>query len=211
EDVVAQVRGLGASTPLLQEGLEELSELLRAAAHRVPGVVVADLSIARGLDYYTGSVYETTLMGHEDLGSICSGGRYDSLATSGSVTYPGVGLSIGVSRLVARLLDADVLRANRSVPTAVLVAVTTEAQRSRSEDVASALRRRDIPSDVAPTAAKFGKQIRHADRLGIPFVWFIGEQGEHEVKDIRSGQQTGADPHRWVPPQEDWHQRVVST
>lgn len=200
--VAERVRALGVSTPLLEEGLSELVALVEAAEERVPGTVVADLSIARGLDYYTGSVYETTLVGHEDLGSICSGGRYDSLASDGSRTYPGVGLSIGVSRLVARILGAGLATASRAVPTAVLVAVGSEEERRRSEDVAAALRARGIPTDVAPTAAKFGKQIRHADRLGIPFVWFPGTEG-HEVKDIRSGDQAPADPASWTPPAED--------
>ncbi|WP_312679427.1 ATP phosphoribosyltransferase regulatory subunit, partial [Escherichia coli] len=87
------------------EGLRELTELLDTANKRMPGVVVADLKIARGLDYYTGSVYESEIEGHEDLGSICSGGRYDSLAKDGKRTYPGVGLSIGVSRLVSRMIS----------------------------------------------------------------------------------------------------------
>lgn len=200
--VAERVRALGVSTPLLEEGLSELVALVEAAEERVPGTVVADLSIARGLDYYTGSVYETTLVGHEDLGSICSGGRYDSLASDGSRTYPGVGLSIGVSRLVARILGAGLATASRAVPTAVLVAVGSEEERRRSEDVAAALRARGIPTDVAPTAAKFGKQIRHADRLGIPFVWFPGAEDD-AVKDIRSGDQAPADPASWTPPAED--------
>ncbi len=200
--VAERVRALGVSTPLLEEGLVELVALVEAASRRVPGTVVADLSIARGLDYYTGSVYETTLIGHEDLGSICSGGRYDSLASDGTRTYPGVGLSIGVSRLVARILSGGLATASRSVPSAVLVAVGSEDERALSDDVAATLRSRGIPTDVAPTAAKFGKQIRHADRLGIPYVWFPGPDG-HEVKDIRSGEQVPAAPDTWSPPAED--------
>ena len=200
--VADRVRALGVTNDLLEEGLGELVALVEAASRRVPDTVVADLSIARGLDYYTGSVYETTLVGHEDLGSICSGGRYDSLASDGTRTYPGVGLSIGVSRLVARILGAGLATASRAVPTAVLVAVANEEERGLSNDVAAALRARGIPTDVAPTAAKFGRQIRHADRLGIPYVWFPGTDG-HEVKDIRSGEQVPADPATWTPPQED--------
>jgi len=161
------------------------------------------------------------LVGHEDLGSICSGGRYDALASDGSTTYPGVGLSIGVSRLVSRLLSADLVRATRGVPSAVVVAVTSEETRRDSEAVATALRARGIPVEVAPSAAKFGKQIRYADRRGVPFVWFPAtparttETGEvvpaagHSVKDIRSGEQVPADPETWVPPAEDRFPRVV--
>jgi len=220
--VVDRVRALAASydavTELLETGLGELSALVEAAARRAPGVVVADLKIARGLDYYTGSVYETVLVGHEQLGSICSGGRYDTLASDGKNTYPGVGLSIGVSRLVSRLLSAGLVAATRGVPTAVLVAVTDEAHRDRSDAVAAALRARGIPADVAPTAAKFGKQIKVADRRGIPFVWFPAQPGEDgatpealagEVKDIRSGEQAEADAATWEPPAADLFPRVV--
>ena len=218
EDVVDRVRELavevGAAHELLDEGLGELGQLVRAAQDRAPGVVVADLKIARGLDYYTGSVYETVLVGHEQLGSICSGGRYDTLASDGSTSYPGVGLSIGVSRLVSRLLGAGRVRATRAVPSAVLVAVSSEEERYRSDAVATALRARGIPVEVAPSAARFGKQIRHADRRGIPFVWFPGpaEAGgtADEVKDIRSGAQEPADAATWAPPPEDLFPRVVA-
>ncbi|MGO1560482.1 Histidyl-tRNA synthetase [Actinomycetales bacterium JB111] len=210
DDVRAAVEGLGVSGELLTQGLDALCAVLETAERRMPGAVIGDLSIARGLDYYTGTVYETTLEGHEDLGSICSGGRYDALASAGNRTFPGVGLSIGVSRLVARILGADLATASRSVPTAVLVAVTDEAHRSRSDDVAAALRARGIPVEVAPSAAKFGKQIRHADRRGIPFVWFVGEDG-HAVKDIRSGDQIAADPADWTPPAADLWPTVSGT
>ncbi|WP_278234523.1 histidine--tRNA ligase [Isoptericola sp. AK164] len=209
--VVDDVRKLAArydaGTDLLETGLAELGALIEAAGARAPGVVVADLKIARGLDYYTGSVYETVLVGHEQLGSICSGGRYDTLASDGKNTYPGVGLSVGVSRLVSRVLSAGLMTATRGVPTAVLVAVTDEDSRAASDAVAAALRSRGVPTDVAPTAAKFGKQIKVADRRGIPFVWFPGE--EHQVKDIRTGEQSAADPATWSPSAEDLHPRVV--
>ena len=213
--VVDRVRELAAThavtSELMEQGLAELGQLIEAAAVRAPGVVVADLKIARGLDYYTGSVYETVLVGHEQLGSICSGGRYDTLASDGKQTYPGVGLSIGVSRLVSRLLTAGLVRATRGVPAAVLVAVTDEETRPASDAVAAALRSRGVPVEVAPTAAKFGKQIKHADRRGIPFVWFpAAEDGAaDQVKDIRSGEQVDADAATWAPPAEDLWPRVV--
>lgn len=217
--VVDRVRELAAEhgvvSELLDEGLGELGALVTAAATRAPGVVVADLKIARGLDYYTGSVYETVLVGHEQLGSICSGGRYDTLASDGATTYPGVGLSIGVSRLLSRLLSAGLVAPTRSVPTAVVVAVNHEEERAASDAIASALRARGIPCEVAPTAAKYGKQIKYADRRGVPFVWFpatpehtradgvvVEAQGD-QVKDIRSGEQTAADPATWTPPAAD--------
>ncbi|MCL3862325.1 histidine--tRNA ligase [Actinotalea sp. K2] len=223
--VVDRVRDLATrhsvSSELLDQGLDELGALVGAAAVRAPGVVVADLRIARGLDYYTGSVYETFLVGHEQLGSICSGGRYDTLASDGATTYPGVGLSIGVTRLVSRLLGQGLVTASRSVPTAVLVAVVSEDSRFQSDAVAAALRSRGIPVEVSPAAAKFGKQIRHADRRGVPFVWFPGAPAHSDaegayvaasrdqVKDIRSGDQVDADPLTWEPPAGDWWPTVV--
>ena len=185
---------------LLLAGLDELESLLRVAARRRPGAIVADLKIARGLDYYTGTVYESFMAGHEDLGSVCSGGRYDSLASNGKRTFPGVGISIGLSRLLSRVMGAGLIEVTRAVPTAVLVAVTDEEHRAVSDAVADALRERGIAADVAPTAAKFGKQIRFADKRGIPFVWFPGMGGAADsVKDIRSGEQVDADADTWMP------------
>ena len=140
-----------------------------------------------------------------------SGGRYDRLAADNRHTYPGVGLSIGLSRLVSRLVSAGMAAPSRSVPTCVLVSVADEEHRERSDAAARALRARGIPCEVAPTAAKFGKQIRYADRRGIPFIWFPGAEGaEGEVKDIRSGEQTAADPAVWMPPAEDLRPRVLA-
>ena len=206
-----QIDALGVSGELLDEGVSELCALLESAARRMPGAILADLKIARGLDYYTGSVYESVVEGHEDLGSICSGGRYDSLAKDGKRTYPGVGLSIGVSRLVSRMISAPMVKATRKVPSVVLVAVNDEADRARSEDIAAALRSRGIAADIAPTAAKFGKQIKFADKRGIPFVWFPGADAQGDtVKDIRSGLQVDADSSTWMPPQKDLRPRVLA-
>lgn len=200
---VDQVRALGVTDPLLQEGLAELEQVIAEATRRAPGRVLADLSIARGLDYYTGTVYETVLLGHEGLGSICSGGRYDSLASKGNKKYPGVGLSIGVTRMVARILSQQLATASRPVPTAVLVTLVDEESWSAAQDVANQLRQRGIAAEVAAAASKFGKQIKYADRRGIPFVWFTNNDGTHAVKDIRSGEQVEADPELWTPPAAD--------
>src|SRR5690606_23736317 len=124
-----RVRALGVSDPLLDEGLAELVAVVEAAAEHTPGVVVADLSIARGLDYYTGTVYETEMAGYKHLGSVCSGGRYDNLATAGDDRYPGVGISIGVTRILGALFGREALAVSRPVPTCVLVAVPDEASR----------------------------------------------------------------------------------
>ena len=171
------VRRLGVEHPQLDEGIALLTDLVTTAARHVPGRLVADLKIARGLDYYTGTVYETELVGFASMGSISSGGRYDALASDGRTTYPGVGLSIGVTRLLAPLIGAGRLTASRPVPTVVLVAVDAEETRPEAIAVAELLRGRGIACEVAPAADKFGKQIRYADRRGIPFVWFGSPDG----------------------------------
>ncbi|MCW2846283.1 MAG: histidyl-tRNA synthase [Marmoricola sp.] len=208
---VEQVRALGVHHELLDEGLTELAAVIEGCAPLVTDRVriVADLKIARGLDYYTGTVFETRLDGYESLGSICSGGRYDALATDGRTTYPGVGISLGVSRVLVPLLGKGVVEADRSVPSAVLVAVVDEESRAASDALAGQLRANGVPCEVAPAAQKFGRQIRHAERRGIPYVLFPGVADQApEVKDIRSGDQTAVDPATWTPPVEDLHPRV---
>lgn len=198
--VADRVLALGARSELLETGLHELVYVLEGAAELSPGSIIADLKIARGLDYYTGTVYESMLEGHEDLGAICSGGRYDSLASTGKKTYPGVGLSIGVSRILSRMISSEALTVTRQSPTTVLVAVMSEDKRREAEAVARRLRSRGIATDVSPGSQKLGKQIRYADRRTIPYVWFPDSQ---EVKDIRSGEQVPADPATWEPAAED--------
>ncbi|KYH44705.1 histidine--tRNA ligase [Branchiibius sp. NY16-3462-2] len=207
-----EVRALGVSHPLLDEGLEQLTAIMAVAGELAPGVLRADLKIARGLDYYTGTVYETLLLRQPEYGSICSGGRYDALASDGKRTYPGVGISIGVSRLLGLLIGEEGLTASRETPVAVLVAVNDEEQRTDSMRIAAALRARGINTLVAPKAARFGKQIQFADRRGIPFVWFpgAGEAGQDQVKDIRSGEQRDADALSWAPAPEDLHPTLNS-
>jgi histidyl-tRNA synthetase len=207
--VADAVRALGVQDPLLDEGLTELVQVLDSAAAHAPGLLVADLKIARGLDYYTGTVYETQLAGYERFGSICSGGRYDNLASTGTERYPGVGISIGVTRLLGLLFGRGALTVSRQVPTCVLVALPAEEDRPACDRIAAALRRHGIATEVSPSAAKYGKQIRYAERRGIPFVWFPGADGApEEVKDIRTGAQEQADAATWQPPADDLHPRV---
>lgn len=205
-----RIMELGYQNELLDEGLEELVRLVEGANELMPGSLIADLKIARGLDYYTGLVYESTLLGHEDLGSVCSGGRYDSLVNDGKRSYPGVGLSIGVSRILARVIGSDMVTPSRKVPTAVLIAVNSEAERRHAEKTACMLRSRGISTEVSPSSAKFGKQIKYADKRGIPFVWFTTDEGE-QVKDIRSGEQMCADPSSWCPPHDDMRPVLIAS
>jgi histidyl-tRNA synthetase len=210
---VERVRALGVSNELLEEGLEELAAVVTGAASIVSDrfVVEADLRVARGLDYYTGTVFETVMEGFEGLGSICSGGRYDALASDGRTTYPGVGISFGVSRTLVPLMQRGLLTSDRKVPSVVLVALADEESRPASDAIARRLRSRGIPTEVAAAPQKFGKQIRYGERRGIPFVWFPGSDGgPDQVKDIRSGEQVDADPDTWNPPAEDLVPAIVT-
>jgi histidyl-tRNA synthetase len=210
---VEQVRALGVEHELLDQGIEELAAVIDGCASIAGVTVEADLRIARGLDYYTGTVFETRMAGYESLGSVCSGGRYDSLASDGRTTYPGVGISFGVTRVVVPLLQRGVLSGSRPVPSVVLIALPNAEARTECEAVAQALRQRGIAAEVAESAQKYGRQIRYAERRGIPFVWFprvAGTAEEDTVKDIRSGEQVAADPASWRPPESDLRPQVVT-
>ncbi len=210
---VDRVRDLGVKDDLLETGLEELTAIIESCRGLSTDrfTMMADLRIARGLDYYTGTVFEAVMEGFESLGSVCSGGRYDALAVDGATTYPGVGLCFGVSRALVPLFGRGLLTSTRSVPSVVLVALATEESRADSDAVADALRHRGIPTEVAATALRYGKQIRYAQRRGIPFVWFPGDESSADsVKDIRSGEQVDADATAWSPPVEDLHAQVVT-
>lgn len=213
---VEAVRALGVESELLEEGLTELAAVVAGCASVTSDTVrvVADLKIARGLDYYTGTVFETRLTGFESLGSICSGGRYDALASDGRFTYPGVGISLGLSRLLVPLVQKGHLTGSRTVPSAVLVALTNEEARPAADAVAQQLRASGVPTEVAAKADKFGKQIKYAEKRGIPFVLFerTDEAGvaTYEAKDIRSGEQVTVDPATWTPPQIDLRPQVIA-
>lgn len=211
ESFAEKVAALGVRDAELDAGVGLLAEVVRTARRYAPGRLVADLKVARGLDYYTGTVYETELVGYESWGAVSSGGRYESLASDGTTNYPGVGLSVGVTRLLAPIFGRGLLRASRPVPTVVLVAVDAEETRAASIDAAERLRRRGIACEVAPRAEKYGKQIRYADRRAIPYVWFPGSGVQGQVKDIRTGEQLPADADRWAPPERDLRPEVESS
>jgi histidyl-tRNA synthetase len=214
--LVERVQALGVGDELLSRGLAELASVLDGCADAVGASagrvnVEANLRIARGLDYYTGTVVEIFMEGYERLKSVGGGGRYDALADDGRTTYPGVGISFGVSRTLVPLLAEGVLSGSRAVPSVVLVALADEESRPVSERVADALRARDIACEVAPSPQRYGRQIRYAERRGIPFVWFPGGDGEaDQVKDIRSGDQVSADAGDWRPPEQDMMPAIVA-
>ncbi len=209
---VAAVRALGVTHELLDEGLDELAFVMGELADLPAGSVVADLSIARGLDYYTGTVYEAVMPSRPELGTVCAGGRYDNLVGgSGNVRLPGVGISIGVTRMLAPILAKKQLAASRSVPTCVLVTLPADEARGVARDVTRSLRARGVPTETYHAPAKFGKQLKYAQKRGIPFVWFVPTDAAapHEVKDLRSGEQIVADPAVWSPPDADLRPSIV--
>jgi histidyl-tRNA synthetase len=181
--------------PAFVEGLSELREVLdTVAAFGVPESAFAlNLSIARGLDYYTGTVYETTLNAHPDIGSICSGGRYDNLAANYTKsTLPGVGISIGLTRLFWQLREAGLVKtADSSVQ--VLVTQMDVAQMPACLAIAKELRDAGIATEIALEGGKLGKQLKYANRAGIRFAVVMGEdelaRDAVAVKDLRRGDQ----------------------
>ncbi len=186
------------------EGFEELSFVMDHLTHLPEGAVVADLGIVRGLDYYTGTVYETVFKDNPTYGSICSGGRYDDLAGNYiNKSLPGVGISIGFSRLFDYLREAGRLPLDgRISPADVLVILPSEEQRATANQTAQALRARGINVEVFHSPSKVKRQMAYAEKKGIPYVWFppFDADGAHEIKDMKTGEQNSADPASWEIP-----------
>ena len=170
------------------------------AAFGVPEANFAvDLTIARGLDYYTGTVYETTLLDHPEIGSVCSGGRYDDLA--GYYTekqLPGVGISIGLTRLFYVLDEQGLLNPELpSAPADALVLPMT-ADPAAAIALAEQLREAGVRVQLYGEQKKFKQKMSYADKLGVPYAVLLGEdeiaQGKCSVKDMRTGQQLVLSP-----------------
>lgn len=185
---------------MFYEGIEELCTVMQSLAHLPEDLVVADLMIVRGLDYYTGTVYETRFIDDPTYGSICSGGRYDDLAGNYiSKHLPGVGISIGFTRLFAKLREAGKFKTGRKTPTDILVALPAEDKRALAAETARTLRQNGFNVEMYHTDQKIKKQMAYAEKKGIPFVWFPPfEDGQsHEVKNMATGEQTPAKPEDW--------------
>ena len=195
--VLAALEGYQSRSAVFDEGLEELRTVVKyLSAFGVPEENFAvDLTIARGLDYYTGTVYETTLLDHPEIGSVCSGGRYDNLAEYYTEKQlPGVGISIGLTRLFYVLGEQGLL--NPDLPTApadVLILPMTE-DLSAAIALATQLRENGIRTQLHCEEKKFKQKISYADKLGIPYVIFLGEDeiagGVVACKDMATGEQT---------------------
>ena len=195
DDALTKLDALGSGTPLFEEGRAELRAiLLQLKALGVDESRYAiNLSIARGLDYYTGIVYETTLDAYPQIGSICSGGRYDNLASHYSKSkLPGVGISIGLTRLFYQLREAGLVgTADSSVD--VLVALLDDAGLDAALAMSQRLRAAGLNVETQLEPRKLAKQMQYADKAGIRFVAMRGEdeaaRGVVAVKDLRRGQQ----------------------
>jgi histidyl-tRNA synthetase len=195
DDALAKLEALGGGNATLEQGVAELREVLSLV--KALGVPEADyainFSIARGLDYYTGTVYETTLDAHPQIGSICSGGRYDNLASHYTKSHlPGVGISIGVTRLFWQLREAGLIgTAESSVE--CLVALMDDAGLADALALGNRLRTGGINAEVQLEPKKLAKQFQYADRAGIRFVLLRGEdelaKGTVAVKDLRRNEQ----------------------
>ena len=195
--VLAALGGYTGRSDLFDQGLSELNTVVKYLADfGVPEENFAvDLTIARGLDYYTGTVYETTLLDHPEIGSVCSGGRYDNLAEYYTDRQlPGVGISIGLTRLFYVLGEQKML--NPELPTApadVLVIPMTE-DLAPAISLSTKLRAAGIRTQLYTEQKKFKAKMSYADRLGVPYVIFLGDDeiaaGVVACKDMVSGEQT---------------------
>ena len=201
EQVLAALEGYRGRNPLFDEGLSELTTVTKyLSGFGVPQDNFAvDLTIARGLDYYTGTVYETTLLDHPEIGSVCSGGRYDNLAEYYTDRQmPGVGISIGLTRLFYVLGEQGML--NAEVPTAPADALILPMTDDLSAAVALAtqLRANGLRTQLYTEAKKFKAKMNYADKLGVPFVLILGEDeiasGVVTCKNMKTGEQSKLSP-----------------
>ena len=195
-EVIDALEGYAGRNELFDLGLAELKAVCsNLSAFGVPEANFAvDLTIARGLDYYTGTVYETTLLDHPEIGSVCSGGRYDNLAGYYiDKALPGVGISIGLTRLFYVLDEQKLL--NPALPTApcdaLVLPMTADAAPSIA--VAEALRSSGLKVQLYGEQKKFKQKMAYADKIGVPFAILMGEDeinaGKCAVKNMRSGEQ----------------------
>ena len=200
EEILSALEARRGRDETFDQGLEELKTVVRHLGDfGVPAENFAvDLTIARGLDYYTGTVYETVLLDHPEIGSVCSGGRYDNLAEYYTEKQlPGVGISIGLTRLFYVLGEQGMLNQElNTAPADVLILPMTE-DLSPAIALATQLRENGVRAQLHCEAKKFKQKISYADKLGIPYVIFLGEdeikEGVVACKDMATGEQTKLD------------------
>lgn len=195
DEVLAQLKALDIQNDTFKDGVDKLETLITALrTMSVPEKrFKIDLRIARGLDYYTGTVYETVLDEHPEVGSVCSGGRYDNLADLYTKTeLPGVGISIGLSRLFYKLREIGVIKSETQSPAKVIVMPFTADQHTAAIRVASQLREAGIANTLYTEPDKIAKKMRYADKLGFAYAVQIGQREvdaeQVTVKDMRTGE-----------------------
>ena len=200
QQVLEALEGYRGRSELFDTGLDELGTVVKyLSAFGVPEENFAvDLTIARGLDYYTGTVYETFMTEHPEIGSICSGGRYDNLAEYYTdKLLPGVGISIGLTRLFYVLNEQNMLSQEKNTaPADVLVLPMTE-DLSPAIALATGLRNKGVRVQLYTEQKKFKAKMNYADKVGVPYVVFLGEdevkEGVVACKDMKTGEQTKLD------------------
>ena len=201
DELKSAINDLGIENELLIEGRDELVFVLTHLQDLPEHAIIADLSIVRGLDYYTGTVYETRLLDiPEFTSSVCSGGRYDDLA-GGYINkhLPGVGISIGLTRLFGVLLENGYIKNKKMSPAQILMFLPSEETRIEASRTAKILRDRGFKVEMYHAPQKFKKQISYAQKKGIDYIWFppFDENGKHEIKNLNTGEQIEADPNNW--------------
>ena len=199
-EVLSALEQYRGRNEVFDQGLDELSSVTKLlGAFGVPEENFAvDLTIARGLDYYTGTVYETTLLDHTEIGSVCSGGRYDNLAEYYTDRpLPGVGISIGLTRLFYVLNEQGMLNENRVMAPADVMIVPMTDDLEAAVRLATELRAQNIRVQLYAEQKKFKAKMNYADKTGVPYVVFLGEdEVKNNViacKDMTSGEQTTLD------------------
>ena len=196
QEVLTALEGYRGRNELFDQGLDELTTVVKyLAAFGVPEDHFAvDLTIARGLDYYTGTVYETAMLDHPEIGSICSGGRYDNLAEYYTdKQLPGVGISIGLTRLFYVLSEQGMLNGDMNTAPADALILPMTDDLSPAISFASQLRQAGVRAQLYTEQKKFKQKMSYADKTGIPYVVFLGEdeiaRGVVSVKDMATGEQ----------------------
>ena len=196
QQVLSALESYRGRNEVFDQGLDELHTVVKYfSAFGVPEKKFAvDLTIARGLDYYTGTVYETTMLDHPEIGSVCSGGRYDNLAEYYTdKQLPGVGISIGLTRLFYVLQEQGMLNeALNSAPADALILPMT-GDLGPAAALATQLRQAGVRTQLYTEQKKFKQKMTYADRIGVPYVLFLGDdeiaQGTVSVKDMATGEQ----------------------